>query len=258
MALKFGAMSVALGLSQRAIATGSELASTFMRTSFFQAMQGGEQMGEKQTAEMRQHPAFSFEAEFLRWMLSDGAGAALIASKPTPDRLSLRIDWIETLSYAHILEPCMYAGAVKQDDGRLRGWREYALEGAVGQGVMTIKQDARLLNREIIPTLVGRSLPGLAAQHGLQGRDIDWFLPHYSSHYFREPLRQQLEEIAFSIPEERWFTNLASKGNTGSASFYVMLDELFASGRLQKGQRILGLIPESGRFSVGWILMTVV
>jgi 3-oxoacyl-[acyl-carrier-protein] synthase-3 len=123
---------------------------------------------------------------------------------------------------------------------------------------MTIKQDARLLNREVIPTLVGKSLPVVAARQGLQAGDVDWFLPHYSSHYFREPLRQKLEDIDFSIPEERWFTNLASKGNTGSASFYIMLDELFASGRLQKGQRILGVIPESGRFSVGWILMTVV
>lgn len=254
-ALKFGAMSVALGLSKRAVATGSELASTFMRTPFFQAMQGGEK---KQTAESRQHPAFSFEAEFLRWMLSDGAGAVLIANEPTPDRPSLRIDWIEMLSYAHILEPCMYAGAVKQDDGSLRGWREYAAEGALGQGVLTIKQDARLLNREVIPTLVGKSLPVVAAGHGLQAGDVDWFLPHYSSHYFREPLRRQLEDINFSIPEERWFTNLTTKGNTGSASFYIMLDELFASGRLRKGERILGFIPESGRFSVGWMLMTVV
>jgi 3-oxoacyl-[acyl-carrier-protein] synthase-3 len=110
----------------------------------------------------------------------------------------------------------------------------------------------------VIPTLVGKILPEVVTKHGLKAGDIDWFLPHYSSHYFREPLRQQLQEIGFAIPEDRWFTNLASKGNTGSASFYIMLEELFASGRLRKGERILGFIPESGRFSVGWILMTVV
>ena len=79
-----------------------------------------------------------------------------------------------------------------------------------------------------------------------------------SSLYFRQPLFDHLREIDFVIPEERWFTNLAAKGNTGSASFYIMLEELFASGRLRKGERILGFIPESGRFSVGWILLTVV
>ncbi|MCI5141404.1 MAG: hypothetical protein D3909_06705 [Candidatus Electrothrix sp. ATG1] len=38
----------------------------------------------------------------------------------------------------------------------------------------------------------------------------------------------------------------------GAASFYIMLKELFSSGKLRQGDRILGMIPESGRFSVGW------
>lgn len=254
-ALKYGAMSVALGLTNSAVATGSELASTFMRTAFFQAMQDEVDRPEGS----KRHPAFSFEAEFLRWMLSDGAGAVLIENKPSPDRFSLQIDWIEIISHAHCLEACMYAGAVKQEDGSLKGWREYAVgSDAVWHNVMTVKQDARLLNREVIRTLVGKTLPTVVTKHGLKPEDIDWFLPHYSSQYFREPLRQQLQEIDFVIPEERWFTNLASKGNTGSASFYIMLEELFASGRLKKGERILGFIPESGRFSAGWMLLTVV
>ena len=254
-ALKYGAMSVAQGLSRRAVATGSELASTFMRTSFFQAMQGAAGQPKK----TQNHPAFCFEAEFLRWMLSDGAGAVLIENKPATDRLSLGIDWIEIISHAHCLETCMYAGAVKQADGSLNGWREYVgQDGAARNGLLTIKQDARLLNREVIRTLVGNSLPPVIKKHGLRPEDIDWFLPHYSSQYFRKPLLRQLQEIDFAIPEERWFTNLASRGNTGSASFYIMLEELFSSGRLQKGDRILGFIPESGRFSVGWMLLTVV
>ncbi len=254
-ALKYGAMSVAQGLGARAVATGSELASTFMRTSFFRAMQDKAVQPEKR----KDHPAFSFEAEFLRWMLSDGAGAVLIEKKPATDGLSLGIDWIEIISQAHCLETCMYAGAVKQEDGSLKGWREYVGEDeAAGNGILTVKQDARLLNREVIRTLVGKSLPAVAEKHGLNPEDVDWFLPHYSSQYFREPLLQQLQDLNFVIPEERWFTNLASRGNTGSASFYIMLEELFSSGRLKKGKRILGFIPESGRFSVGWVLLTVV
>jgi len=255
-ALKYGAMSVAQGLSRRAVAAGSELASTFLRTSFFQAMQGAAGQSEKSP----NHPAFCFEAEFLRWMLSDGAGAVLIENQPATDGFSLGIDGIEIISHAHALETCMYAGAVKQADGSLRGWREYVGEdgAATRNGMLTIKQDARLLNREVIRALVGNSLPPVIKKHGLRPGDIDWFLPHYSSQYFREPLRQQLQDIDFAIPEERWFTNLASRGNTGAASFYIMLEELFSSDRLHKGNRILGFIPESGRFSVGWLLLTVV
>lgn len=254
-ALKFGAMSVALGMTRNAVATGSELASSFLRAEFFQAMTGST----RQKVETKRHSAFSFEAEFLRWMLSDGAGAVLIEKEPAAGTISLRIDWIEILSHAHRLEACMYAGAVKQEDGSLKGWREYAGAGVLEkQGVMTIKQDARLLNREIIRASIGESFPLVVAKHGLRSQDIDWFLPHYSSEYFREPVMNGLQEIGFPIPENRWFSNLSTKGNTGSASFYIMLEELFSSGKMQKGDRILGMIPESGRFSVGWISLTVV
>ena len=254
-ALKYGAMSVAMGLTDNAVVTGSELASTFLRTDFFQAMQGNTDQEES----AKHHPAFCFEAEFLRWMLSDGAGAILLEQEPRAAGVSLRVDWIEILSHAHRLETCMYAGASKQEDGGLIGWREHAGKGAaVQQNILTIKQDARLLNREVISALVGQSLPALIGKHRLQPDDIDWFLPHYSSGYFREPLANQLQEIGFAIPQDSWFTNLADKGNTGSASFFIMLEELFVSGKLKKGERILGFIPESGRFSVGYVLMTAV
>jgi len=254
-ALKYGAMAVSLGLADNAVATGSELASSFMRSDFFV---GACSCAGKEDASGPAHPAFSFEENFLRWMLSDGAGAVLIDKNPG-DRLCLQIEWIEISSFAHRLKPCMYSGCLKQEDGSLVGWREAVQQGlAAAGGVFTVKQDARLLNREVLPSLVGGGLPPIIKKHALMPQDIDWFLPHYSSEFFRKPLYQQLCDIGFPIPQERWFTNLTSKGNTGSASFYIMLEELFHSGRLQRGQRILGLIPESGRFSVGYVLLRVV
>ncbi|MEJ2527710.1 MAG: 3-oxoacyl-[acyl-carrier-protein] synthase III C-terminal domain-containing protein, partial [Sulfurovaceae bacterium] len=67
-----------------------------------------------------------------------------------------------------------------------------------------------------------------------------------------------LEKIGFAIPQEKWFTNLTSKGNTGSASIYIILDEIFNSDRLKKGEKILCYVPESGRFSTAFILLEVV
>ena len=40
------------------------------------------------------------EAAFLRYMLSDGAGAAVIESTPAASGISLRIDWISLTSFA--------------------------------------------------------------------------------------------------------------------------------------------------------------
>ena len=71
-------------------------------------------------------------------------------------------------------------------------------------------------------------------------------------------MARSMAEVGFNVPQERWFTNLTEKGNTGSASPYIMLDELFHSGRLKVGERILLAVPESGRFSSGFAYFTVV
>jgi 3-oxoacyl-[acyl-carrier-protein] synthase-3 len=95
-------------------------------------------------------------------------------------------------------------------------------------------------------------------KHKLHVDDIDWFLPHLSSQYFIEPGIRALAEVGLPIPRERWFSNLTSKGNTGSASPYIMLDELFRSGRIKPGHKLLMFVPESGRFSSGFIYMEAV
>ncbi|HEY8190698.1 MAG TPA: 3-oxoacyl-[acyl-carrier-protein] synthase III C-terminal domain-containing protein, partial [Micavibrio sp.] len=56
-----------------------------------------------------------------------------------------------------------------------------------------------------------------------------------------------LKKAGAMIDEEKWFTNLYSKGNTGTASIFIMLDELFHSGKLKSGEKILCHVPESGR-----------
>ena len=95
-------------------------------------------------------------------------------------------------------------------------------------------------------------------KYRITAEEIAWFLPHYSSDFFRSALAARMAAIGFAIPPERWFTNLSNKGNTGSASIYIILEELFHSGKLQKGEKLLCFIPESGRFSMCYMLLTVV
>ena len=87
-AMKYAALSVASGMSRNAVATGSELACTYMHQDFFQAAAEKKQKGK---GKEQRHPAFSFAAEFLRWMLSDGAGAVLIEPEPAQGKLSLKL-----------------------------------------------------------------------------------------------------------------------------------------------------------------------
>lgn len=251
-ALKYAWMSVAGGHAKNAVATGSDVGSTFLRSSYF------EHSATLPDADPATTPALAFNAEFLRWMLSDGAGALFLAPTPAPGRLSLRIDWIDIISYAHEHEACMYAGAVKQESGRLMGWREFpTLRAAAEANAFAVQQDVRLLNDVVVGATVGKGLAEVRERRNLRPDAFDWFLPHYSSAYFREKVGAEMERIGFGIPYGKWFTNLATVGNIGAASIYVMLDALFRSGSLRAGQRILGFVPESGRFSVGYIGLTV-
>lgn len=253
-ALKYAYLNVGAGLTPNAVATGSELASSYLRAEFLEKGPDREKIDK-----LEQKPALSFEADFLRWMLSDGAGAAFLGTEPRPDGKSLRIDWIDIVSHAHRYEPCMYAGANKDKNGELRGWRECdSLPEALNREFFPIKQDARLLNRRILTAVVDESLPGIIKARNLEPDNISWFLPHYSSEYFRIPVFNHLTEIGFTIPLERWFTNLATKGNTGSASIYIIMEELMKTGRLSRGETLLCFIPESGRFSTAYMHLTVV
>ncbi len=251
--LKYAFMSVAAGNTDNAVATGSELASTFIKAKHCGPT------AIKNTSDLKKQPGLVFEADFLRWMLSDGAGAAFLSADRPVNKPALRIDWIELLSHAGSMETCMYAGGRKNEDGSLTGWREASSpEAAVTEGFMLIKQDAKLLNREIISTMVDRTLPDIIKRREITSEEITWFLPHYSSEYFRRELYDHLLAIGFPIPFDKWFSNLTTKGNTGAASIYIILEELFHSGRLKKGDRLLCFIPESGRFSIGYVLLTVV
>jgi 3-oxoacyl-[acyl-carrier-protein] synthase III len=250
-ALKFAWLNVAAGQSNSAVATGSELASSFMHARIC----GG--VSQPRAEALTTAPELAFDADFLRWMLSDGAGAALLANRPNRDGISLKLEWLEHRSFAHLLEPCMYAGASKRSDGSLSGWREEPLVAGVARGTFNIKQDVKLLNQEIVFTAVDRMLPIVLEKHRLRADEVDWFLPHYSSDYFRNDLYRHMVEIGFGIPEQRWFTNLKEKGNTGAASIYIILEELFHSGHLKRGDKLLCFIPESGRFSMAYMLLSV-
>lgn len=247
--LKFGFLSVKSGNTSNAICTGSEKTSTWMiADKFNQEIKNLEQLEEQ--------PIIAFKKDFLRWMLSDGAGAMLLQNKPNEQGISLRLDWMEGYSYAHEIETCMYAGGDKNEDGSLKPWSDYKPEEWLEKSIFSIKQDVKLLDVHIIEKGVD-SLKSAIEKNNLKSENIDYFLPHISSYYFAEKLRIGLKEKGLSIPDESWFMNLKTVGNVGAASIYLMLEELMYSGKLKKGQQILLSVPESGRFSYAYAKLTV-
>lgn len=248
-ALKYAFMAVRGGSARQAVATGSERVSSWLRADKFN------REAEK-LAELNQNPMIAFDKDFLRWMLSDGAGAVLLSQRPNPDSPSLKIHWVEGVSFAHELDVCMYAGATKEN-GRLTFWSDTDPNAWLDRSVFAIKQDIRLLDANIIAKGV-ESIQLILSRQQTPIGDIDHFLPHISSYVFKEKLKNGFEQAGVRIPDEKWFINLDRVGNVGAASIYIQLEELFNSGKLKKGEKILLSVPESGRFSYVYALLEVI
>ena len=249
-ALKFAYLAIKSGEVHKAVATGSERFSGLLVSEVF------EEEAQK-LKEMEENPFIAFQKDFLRWMLSDGASAFLMTDKPNDEGLSLRVEWIEGVSYANEMDTCMYMGGEKQPDGSLKGFMDYTPEEIMNKSIFSVKQDISLLSDNIVP-LGGKKIKEIFEKKGLGVNDIDYFLPHISSNFFKSKIYDMIEIYGGGIPYEKWFINLYTVGNVGAASVYLMIDELFHSGKLKKGDRLLLLVPESARFSYMYAMLTVV
>lgn len=252
-ALNYAAAQVKLGTRRSAIAVASEIPSRLFLAEKFEAEPAIAAGG-----------TLPFDVEFLRWMLSDGAAALVVEPRPAARGLSLRLDWVESVSHANAYPTCMYAGS-RNPDGTGNGdskadpasWLHYPSYGAAAAaGALNLRQNVRLLDRVVQLGVEGWLR--LVEAGRVRPAEVDWFLCHYSSHFFRGRILELLEKYGCAIPEEKWFTNLYDRGNTGCASFFLMVEELLNSGKLQPGQKVFGFVPESGRFTTAYLMMTVV
>lgn len=248
-ALKYGFLSIKSGNSKNAVCTGSEKVSTWLSAQKY----NHEIINLKG---LEEQPIIAFKKDFLRWMLSDGAGAFLLENKPREGAVSLKIEWMESYSYAFELETCMYAGGDKLENGEIKPWSDFTPEQWLNESVFAVKQDVKLLDEFILPKGV-ESMSDAMAKNNITAEQVDYFLPHVSSNFFVEGLKKGLDEKGIVITDEKWFMNLLRVGNVGSASIYIALEELMNSGKLKKGDHILLSVPESGRFSFAYAYLTV-
>jgi 3-oxoacyl-[acyl-carrier-protein] synthase-3 len=148
---------------------------------------------------------------------------------------------------------CMQLGLTSD---RARSHLDYdSWHEAEADGALFLRQDIRLL-----PHLfdVGVHEYALLAQQGwIDPAHVDHFLCHYSSEKFAPVVDELMHKAGLAIPRERWYSNLVTRGNTGAASIFVMLDEFLRTREVRSGERILCFIPESGRFTVAFVMIDV-
>ncbi|SSW62120.1 iron-containing redox enzyme family protein [Achromobacter agilis] len=239
-AIQVAAQGVEMGGHASALAVASELPSRLFKRSRFAA---------------RGYDA-DFDAHFLRWMLSDGAGAVLLGNtgRPLPGAsqgVRLRLKWVHQRSFSGDYPVCMQLGLSAD---RKRGHLDYpSWNEAEADGALSLRQDIRLL-----PHLFDIGIheyAKLVRDGWLDPDQVDHFLCHYSSEKFIPVVEDLMEKAGLVIPRERWFSNLAWRGNTGAASILIMLAEFLETREVKPGEQIFCYIPESGRFMAAYMLL---
>ncbi len=248
-AFNYAFLSVKAGTVESAVCAGSERMSSWMTADKFNHEVENLKL-------LEEKPIVAFKREFLRWMLSDGAGAFLLQNKPKENSINLRVEFIDFYSYAHEIETCMYSGAEKQEDGSLKSWSDYPTDEWLKESIFALKQDTRILD-EFILKKGAQSLRASFDRHHLNPDDMDHVLAHISSNYFKEGLKNEFAAVGLDFPWEKWFYNLSEVGNIGAGSIFIATSELMNSGKLKKGEKVLLCIPESGRFAYSCALLTV-
>ncbi|WP_027378929.1 beta-ketoacyl-ACP synthase III [Chryseobacterium daeguense] len=248
-AFNYGFLSVKAGVKQNAVCVGSERFSAWMTADKFNHEAENLKL-------LEERPIIAFKREFLRWMLSDGAGALLLENKPRENSVSLKVEFIDFYSYAHEIEACMYSGCEKQEDGSLKSWADYPSDEWLKESIFALKQDTKLLDQYIL-VKGAESLRASFDKHNLNPDKIDHVLAHISSGYFKEGLKDEFAKKGMDFPWEKWYYNLSEVGNIGAGSIFIALEELMNSGKLKKGEQVLLCVPESGRFAYSCALLTV-
>ena len=176
-----------------------------------------------------------FMSTFLRFMLSDGAGAFLLEPQPQRQGVSLKVDWTYSRSFANEAPLCMQLPNTPP---------------------LVLRQDVTVLSQYMAP-LSKRVVKEALCQNAENLGNYAVVLPHMSSYYFESSVKAIIAELS---PEREvpYWTNLRTAGNTGAASIYIMLDEYLKTRSVAPGERLLLFVPESGQFNYVLISLTAV
>lgn len=227
-ALVNGARAVKSGDADAAICVGVEQASDGLKSKAFRTTY------DIPTILRNVRKSKWFMSVFLRFMLSDGAGAFLLEQQPREQGFSLKINWTYSRSFANEAPLCMQ----------------------IQSRPVILSQDIRILARYMTP-MSRRAVEGALHEHSETLDSYNMVLPHMSSYYFEPSVKKILGKLSPNREIPYW-TNLRTAGNTGAASIYIMLDEYLKTQPVKVGDRILLFVPESGQFNYVLISLTVV
>lgn len=151
------------------------------------------------------------------------------------EKLSTITDWTDRSSCilfgdgagAAVITACEEEGAMMM---RCDGSRGEVLTCPAGSTLLMNGQEVFKFAVRSVPEAINEVL----AKKMLAKEDVDYYILHQANRRIVESVAKRLGE-----PIEKFPMNLEEYGNTSSASIPLLLDELYRSGKLPKGSRLI-------------------
>jgi 3-oxoacyl-[acyl-carrier-protein] synthase-3 len=173
---------------------------------------------------------FSDRGRDVTVLFGDGAGAAILCPSEEQSRGILHTELHADGQFAKAL--CMDIWDISR--------KPYLTHEAIDRGDIWPKMDGKTVFKHAVGRLVEVSHQTLA-KNNTQLDDIKYVIPHQANLRINQMIARKL-----SIPETKFLSNIQKYGNTTAASIPILLDEIYRSGKIERGDLLLLLAFGSG------------
>jgi 3-oxoacyl-[acyl-carrier-protein] synthase III len=199
-------------------------------------------------AEYYNQPLVKKEELFLRYFLSDGAGALVLDADPS-NREGLFIDSVVMESVGGKKPPAMF-------NRRPAYWMNPKDEFNAGFHHLT-----QMFNEQIRThffdddgSVFYKGLKRMIEGNRIDTRRIRFFQVNFPSKHISELVMEECESLG--IPKERLYTKMSSMGYLGPPMVFVCLDRILRDEKLEKNDIILSFVTEVSKFMQAGFSMT--
>jgi 3-oxoacyl-[acyl-carrier-protein] synthase-3 len=215
-----------LGRYKNAIVGYSQLSSAYIRSDFYNQDQ------------------IKKEHILLRWFLSDSACAVVLrANDSLSSGIKLKEVYNESLGGKEKLGMWMNIGAKNFD--LLKSYKE---------GLHHLGQDYNAVVNKLGEPIFIKGFNRMLKQCEINPQEIDFIIATIPS----KLLLSKAKEYYFknlSIPKEKWFSNIATKGYSGGCSIISALDELIEKQYFKPRETLVSITIESSKWMFGGFVL---
>jgi len=165
------------------------------------------------------HPYLNWQDRSSCILFGDGAGAAIVESKPDSNNGSI-ISW-------QLRSEGRFGDLLFIPTGR--GASRPNATNPVCKMVMNGREIFKIAVRTLSETA-----QSILSRSNMSIEDIDWFVPHQANIRILEAVASRL-----NLPFDKVLVNINNYGNTSAATIPTILDEAVRDGRIRSGQLLL-------------------